>query len=345
MWGELMDTQVTGLIKQIAPEAMVLLKQRYEILSAIQFNQPIGRRMLADKLMVSERTLRKELEFLHNHDFLMVAIAGVSLTEKAVVLLFELQTLIREILGLTYSEKELAEKLGLSKAVIVPGNSDADASVLFGMGRAAAGLIKDKVKANSIIAVMGGWTIARVTEMVGGHYPGVVVVPARGGLGEEVEIQANTVAAKLAERLGGSYKMLHVPENLDPGALGTLLADQRIKNIVAIIRNADILLYSIGRADIMARRRGLSKSNVARLLTKGAVAEALGNYYSREGKLVDRVPSLGIEIKDQTKLALSVAIAGGTCKAQAIVAALQRSERQVLVTDEGAAVAMLKILG
>ena len=171
------------------------------------------------------------------------------------------------------------------------------------------------------------------------------MVPARGGLGEEVEIQANTVAAKLAERLGGSYKMLHVPENLDPGALGTLLADQRIKNIVAIIRNADILLYSIGRADIMARRRGLSKSNVARLLTKGAVAEALGNYYSREGKLVDRVPSLGTEIKDQTKLALSVAIAGGTSKAQAIVAALQRSERQVLVTDEGAAVAMLKILG
>ena len=41
-----------------------------------------------------------------------------------------------------------------------------------------------------------------------------IVVPARGGVGEVVEYQANVIASVLAERLRGTYKMLHLPDGL-----------------------------------------------------------------------------------------------------------------------------------
>ncbi len=332
------------LLTDLIPELTALLKSRYEILNTIHFNQPVGRRILAEKLKVSERILRRELDLLRKNDLLEASTAGVALTEKAVNLLFGLQPVISEALGLRYVEDVLVKKLNLSEAVVVPGDSDDDDAVMFNMGRAAACLMVERCKADSIIAVMGGLTVARVTETVSGRYSGVIVVPARGGLGERVETQANTVAAKLAERLGGSYKMLHLPENLNPKALEALLSDQRVKSVLATIRRADILLYGIGRADIMARRRGLSGNNIARLLTKGAVSEALGHYFNARGELVDRAPSLGIEVSDQPNVSLSLAVAGGKSKSEAIVAALRRSRGQVLVTDEGAAMEMLKIL-
>jgi central glycolytic genes regulator len=331
------------LLRQLIPEVTSLFKRRHDILNVIHYNQPVGRRMLAEKLNASERALRSELDILRKNDLLEVSTAGVSLTEKAVSLLNELQPVISDALGLSYMGEMVAKKLNLSRAVVVPGDSDTDEAVMLNMGRAAAYQIVRELKADSVIAVMGGWTVARVTDMVSGRYPGVTVVPARGGLGENVETQANTVASKLAGRLGGSYKMLHLPENMDPRALETLLNDQRVKSVVATIRQADILLYGIGRADIMAKRRGLSGNDVARLLTKGAVAEALGHYFNARGELVDKAPSLGIEVSDQPHLALSLAVAGGKSKAAAVVAALKKSKGQVLVTDEGAAKDMLEM--
>lgn len=334
----------TDVLQHLAPEALELLQMRYEILHTVQYCQPIGRRTLAERLHYSERILRRELEYLQHQGFLNATTSGVVVTEKASDVMAYAQTFIREISGLTIMEKELAQKLGLAKAVIVPGDYGKDSSVLLNMGRAASLLLKEKLTANAIIAVMGGWTMARVAEMVRGDYPGVTVVPARGGLGDEMEIQANTVASKLAYHLGGSYKMLHIPENLDPQALDALLKDQRVRSVVDTIRNADILLYGIGRADIMARRRGLSHHNTACLLTKGAVAEALGTYYDKDGRIVDMAPSLGIEVPDQPRLSLSLAVAGGKDKAPAIMAALRRSRGQVLVTDEGAAPEILRML-
>ncbi len=332
------------LINDITPEIVSLLKMRYDILNTIHFNQPIGRRALSSKLKESERVLRRELDTLRKNDFLDVRTDGVSLTEKAEDFLNQLQPLLREALGITYLEKELTAKLSLTGTIIVPGDIDEDTSVILDLGRAAANYIKENLTDNTIIAVTGGWTIARVTEMVTGvSYPKITVVPARGGLGERVETQANTIAAKLAGNLDGNYKMLHIPENLEPKALKALLMDSRIKKVVDIIKRADILLYGVGRADVMAKRRGLSGNHIGRLLTKGAVSEALGYYFNEEGEIVDKAPSLGLGLSDLNNLSLSIAVGGGKRKALALVAALRKREGQVLITDQGAAQEILEL--
>ena len=57
-----------------------------------------------------------------------------------------------------------------------------------------------------------------------------------------------------------------------------------IAEVVAMIRQPDILIYSIGRADELMQRRGIAKQARRMLEAKGAVAEALGMYFDREGR-------------------------------------------------------------
>ncbi len=325
------------LMNRIIPEATLLLKQRYDILRVIHSFQPLGRRSLSLKLSQNERRMRRELDFLRKLGLIEARGEGVYLTEKGVSLLQEMQPYVREALGLTYLEENLAARLGLYRVIIVPGDSDSDDAVTLDMGRAAARYIRENLQEDSTIAVTGGWTLAGVSQAVSGHFPRVTVVPARGGLGEKVEIQANTIAARLAENLGGAYRLLHIQENLDPEALKALLLDVRIQEVLRIIRGADILLFGVARADSMVKRRGLSPDQAGEILTRGAVAEALGHYFNDRGEVVAGVPGLGLEFSDMPRLNLSIAVAGGGSKSLALGAALKNRPRQVLVTDEGAA--------
>ncbi len=326
------------LLKRITPEVTFILKQRYDMLNTIQSFQPIGRRLLALKTAVSERITRRELNLLQKEGFVLIGAEGVSLTLEGAALLNDMQPLLREILGLNRLGEELAQRYGLTKALVVPGDSSEDEKVLRDIARAAALVLKERIKADSVIAVMGGSTLAGLTEMFTGmSLPAVTVVPARGGLGERVETQANTIAAKLANNLGGRYRLLHIPENLDPLTLKTLLADRRIQEVINTIKKADILIYSVGRADVMARRRGLSLENMEKLLEKGAVAETLGNYLNDQGEAIERAPSIGLEFADMSRLTLTLMVAGGRFKADALAAALKENNARMLVTDEGAA--------
>ncbi len=51
----------------------------------------------------------------------------------------------------------------------------------------------------------------------------IIVIPARGGLGRDVNTQSNSIAAKLAEKLGGAYRLLYVPDGLEEEALEIML--------------------------------------------------------------------------------------------------------------------------
>ena len=78
-------------------------------------------------------------------------------------------------------------------------------------------------------------------------------------MGRKVETQANTLAASLAQKLNGTYKLLHIPEDLSSDILDTLLKEREIKDVIDSIHQADILMYGIGNAKEMAVKRGASK--------------------------------------------------------------------------------------
>ena len=53
-------------------------------------------------------------------------------------------------------------------------------------------------------------------------------VPARGGLGENMVYQANTIAASMAQQSGGYYTTLYVPDNVSESTYNTLLMEPSV---------------------------------------------------------------------------------------------------------------------
>lgn len=338
--------QLLKLQQKIVPELIELLEKRYNILRTIYYNQPIGRRVLANNLGIGERIVRTEINFLKNQDFIEINTPGMSITKNGEEIIDKLKDFIHEIKGLSDIENAIKESLKLKDVVIVPGDVYEDKTVMNELGRTAASYLKSTIKSDSIIGVTGGCTIKEVIDNMPkmAHVKNVMVVPARGGLGRNVEIQANTLAAKLADKVEGSYKLLHVPENLSDKAMNTMMEEEDIKDILNIIHNANMLIYGIGRADQMARRRGLSNEEIEKIEQVGAVGEAFGYYFNKQGDIVYATSSIGARIDDISNIETRIAVSGGKNKAEAIISTEINNNNSVLITDEGAAREILSII-
>lgn len=335
-----------SVLRKIAPEIGELVERRHTVLQSVLFVQPIGRRALAARLGWPERMVRKEIDFLKESGLLQSDPSGMAVSPSGEYVLEELKEIIREFHGLADLEVELARRLGLKKVYIVPGDSDVDETVKKEIAQATARFLDQELASGDVLAVTGGTTLAEVARSLpsSSGERDVVVVPARGGLGEEVELQANTVAASIAKRLGATYRMLHVPDDLGHEAINTISMEPKIKELIDLIRSSRIVLHGIGTAEEMARRRGLPKEQVAVLEERRAVGEAFGYYFDREGRIVFTTSSVGLRLEDLANVELVVAVGGGKSKAEAALAVLSTQHQDVYITDEGAAREMLRRL-
>ncbi|PKM82834.1 MAG: DeoR family transcriptional regulator [Firmicutes bacterium HGW-Firmicutes-14] len=337
-------TDIITLQQKIAPELIELMERRYTILRHVSHSQPVGRRTLANDLNLGERVVRSELDFLKNQGLLEGDAGGVRLTREGDYLIHELSEFIKDLRGLLDIEIRIREILGLEHVIVIPGDSDNDELVKKEIGRAAARYLLGALRGGSIIAVTGGTTVGEVAKAVPvSHSPrDILVVPARGGLGEDVEIQANTIAAKIAKRLMASYRLLHVPDNVGEDAMNSLIKDQHIRDIIRTIKSADILIHGIGNAEELSVGRGDSAEETGRLVKAGAVGEAFGHYFARDGTIVRNIHSLGIRVNDLKRIRHVIGVGGGRKKADAILSVLSTGLETALVTDEAAGKAILE---
>lgn len=93
---------------------------RYNILSTIKSEEPIGRRNLAFVLDMSERQVRNEIDFLQAQKLVQVERQGVVLTELGRKIIIQLKRMLYTYNGLEQLERELEEKLHLKKAIVSP---------------------------------------------------------------------------------------------------------------------------------------------------------------------------------------------------------------------------------
>ena len=306
---------------------------------------PVGRRTLSNNLNQSERTIRREVEFLQEQGFISSSHAGMRLTEAGQQVLLDLEDYIREIRGLADLELELKNILQVNKVLIVPGNSDVDPMVKKDLAKVTSRYLRSVLKDGDILAVTGGSTLAEVADSFAsnGISKNVTVVPARGGLGEDVNLQANSIAAKLAIGLGGAYRLLHAPDQVVPGVMETIVNEPLIRDVIALGRRAQVLLHGIGTAEEMARRRGLDEDLIMKLITAGAVGEAFGYYFDKDGKIVYSTSSVGLRLEDLAKIPLIIAVGGGQSKAWAVWSVAKLGHCDVCITDEGAARRLINI--
>ena len=172
-----------------------------------------------------------------------------------------------------------------------------------------------------------------------------VVVPARGGVGEVVEYQANVIASVLAERWHGSYKMLHLPDGLSKDSLDMLVTlEPQIKEISELIHRTDVLVFGIGQALHMADVRHIPEGVRRQLVDGDAVGEALGQYCSMDGSIVYATNNIGLSLRDIVNITHVVAVAGGFDKASAIISVMRSCKKGILIIDDQAAEGMRQLL-
>jgi len=328
-----------AVIERFAPEVTELMTTRYQVLRQILHNQPIGRRQLGKNVRCTERIVRTEVELLKARGALQTTPAGIYLTPYGEALLRDIDEYVPWLFNIQSLSEKLKERFALDEVIIVPGDSYLNEFTKKDLGRAGAEFLHRRLYPSCILAVTGGTTLAQVADSMreGVNQGHVCVVPARGGLGQDVELQAGNIAAKIARSIGGQYRLLHIPDNVEESTAAALKKDIHISEVIKTIKSANILMHGIGPAMEMANRRGLSSSDLEYLRNHNAVGEALRYYYDGRGRIIFEIPGIGLERDDLKNIGMVVAVAGGSNKAQAIKAVLQNGQEKVLITDEGAA--------
>jgi central glycolytic genes regulator len=337
--------RVLAVQNAIVPELSELVLKRYNILRAIKNSQPIGRRSLSSELGFTERVLRAEVDRLRELGLVNIEASGMRLSQLGEKIILETEELIYNIKGLKDIEEKIKEKLGIINVSIVEGSFLESEIVKRDLGRKTSIIIQKYLEDNMKIGIMGGTTMAVVANEMEEvrNKNGILVVPGRGGLGEKLEIQSNSVAAKLANKIGAGYKLLHVPDNINSEILEALKLNPQVKSVLDEIKNIDMLIFAIGTAGDMAERRGLSDLKKDELKLKNASAEALGYYFDKNGNPIMHSDSVGIDLSDLSRIKYAVCASAGKSKAEAINAFSKYYKNYTLVTDEETAKEILKL--
>lgn len=332
------------LIKMLTPEIVDMVEGRYSILKSISSLQPVGRRLLAEQLNVQERTIRNEANILKEQGLIKIEATGMSVTDKGEELLKELHTIYIHLKGIPELEKMIQKELNVKKITIVPSGGK-NKSMLKDLGIEASRRVKEITGQSKVIGITGGTTMASVASecIKDNRKRDLTVVPARGGLGRNIYTQANSIAVSLAEKLGGDYRLLYVPDGLSEEALDYMKKNEDIKETLDLIESMDTLIFSIARADVMVARRKLKGDVLENLQNKGAVAEAFGHYFDISGNEVWEYKTIGISLKKFKNIDIAIGVAGGEEKAEAIVAIASLNKNMELVIDELAAKKILEI--
>lgn len=177
--------------------------------------------------------------------------------------------------------------------------------------------------------------------LASGNMKNSCFVPARGGLGESMEFQANTIASNMAKKTGAQYRLLHVPDHLNEEAYQSLMKDPNIQERMQVIRESRIVVHGIGDAMVMARRRKVEQETIKNLQKDGALAEAFGYYFNKDGEVVHKMSTVGLRLEDIQNTEIVIGIAGGKSKGEAIASVLKFGHQDVLVTDEAAAIQLM----
>lgn len=341
-----MDTLLHAQMK-LVPELMDVLVKRYRTLMTVYQNGPIGRRSLSEINNLSERETRTILDTFRTEQLIDVGKDGATITNEGISVLKAMAPFVEGQTSRSGLAKNLTERLGIRGVHIVQGDCDESTLVKEEMGSVAAHHFLTTIKPNSVVAVTGGSSVATISSFIGKTeaLEQLLFIAARGGVGENIGLQANVIAASFANAVGGTYKTFYYPEVLSEEVELAFRKDPAVQEMLQLYEKTDYVIHGIGHALKMATVRKSTENELNELQQLQAVGEAFGYYMNAKGEVVHRIRSVGIQLEQLQRVPKILAIAGGASKADAILAYLASAPRQtVLVTDEGAAQKMLEQL-
>ncbi len=356
-----MDHETLSVLEQLAPDLMKKITLRAIVLERISVLQPVGRRALAQRLHMPEREIRSVCDALKEDGLISVGASGMTLTERADGLLPGARAMTGRRSALGQLEQHLSRVLNVSRVCVVPGNADESGAspskkiparsspMLHEAGRTAAEQLLRLLTPETVLTVSGGRLMAAAAAALpaavsSGVKMNVRVLPAHGIIGTDVDIQADTIAARFAHALGGSCSLLHLPDAAPAEALKALMKLPQISEVLRRLPQTDVLFYEVSRAEDAVRERALSAAESESILGTGVVAEAVGCYFDPAGRMLLRSSGIGLSADQFSKIQYVAAIAAGASRAKALLAVMRHHRHELVILDEGAARALEKLI-
>ena len=157
------------------------------------------------------------------------------------------------------------------------------------------------------------------------------------------------VVMRLADRTGATCYPLATPVITDTPEQRELLQDQRpYRAVRKLAAGAKVAFLGVGTIDAKAPLLVdgfITEAELGQLIEVGAVGEVAGSAFDADGRLVSSaLRALTTAIPIELPLTrLTIGIAGGRAKAQAIAAALRGRLVSALITDEAVARRILEL--
>jgi DNA-binding transcriptional regulator LsrR (DeoR family) len=245
---------------------------------------------------------------------------------------------------------QLERALHLDEAIVVPEARGAEQSAK-SVGMALGKFLSEAICDNMTIGV--GWGRTLTASLASFHPPrhsGVKVMSLLGGAVETHFVNPAEYTWRLASQLDAECFLFPAPLVVDSIETKRALMERcGLDRVNAIARNLDLAVVSVGDAGPQATslaRQLIAPRDLDELIALGAIGDLMGNFFDADGRAVphplnDRIMS--IDLDTLSKAAHIVIACGGAGRARAIAAAIRRIGCNTLVTDEGAARAILRM--
>ncbi len=248
---------------------------------------------------------------------------------------------------------QLEHAYGLDEAIIVPEppvkNADALAKAV---GLALGQFLSDAIQDNMTIGVGWGRTMtASLSSFRPPRRQNCKVVSLLGGIVEVHQTNPIDYTWRLASQFGAECYMFLAPLLVDSVETKRALVEKcGLKAIYDLAENMDLAIVScgdIGPQSTSLSEGFISKAKLLSLIDAGCICDTMFNFLDSDGKSVrhtinERVMSVDLDtLRNAKHIVLS---SGGTHRALAIRATIRRIGCNTLITDEGAARELLKLV-
>lgn len=239
----------------------------------------------------------------------------------------------------------------LRHVMVVPSEKNYQ-KTLVSVGRKAAQYLESILRENICIGISWGTSLFQMVEQLHEKsVPGSIIVELHGGLGaRNVLVDGNELGRELARKLNASVYVIQAPLVVQSKELRDLLfKEPHIAEVLALTEKVDVAFLGIGTSkpehSALYRAGFIDEKETDYLYKEGAVGMVCGYYYDSQGRLLNssvnyRIIGLGLE--KLKKIPLTIGVALGEQKVDAILGALRGGYINALFTDETAATMILE---
>ncbi len=248
-------------------------------------------------------------------------------------------------------ELKLEQAFDLLEVVVVSPPINSQDAIKRAIGQAAAEFLQRRVRNGDILGVASSTTIDQcAVRLKPAHLPNLTVVSLNGsGPRSPSPTHSESIAHQVGKALGGETVLLPAPTFVDRADIKqSLLSDSNIAEILQLAYRANIAVVGIGPISEQGspfQQGFVDRELLATLKRENCVGEICGHAYDLNGDICSpelSARAIGIELSSLRTKELSVAVAGGLHKLDAIWGALHGRYVNVLITDEETAQGLLK---